>query len=286
MIVNREHFDIGGKVILEKVAFRPPFKISTDMVNEACFLHIIKGTSKLFLPERHIDLNDSDSLFLKCSTYMNAWQEKKEDQVNEALLVHIYPEILDKIFDQQLPSFLKGKEGVKHSSAEKIKISIMIENYIESLLFYFNQPSIVTEELVEIKVKELLLLLVNSHYSDNLEGIFSNLFTPNEYKFKELIDTHLFEDLSIQDYADIAGMSLSTFKRRFQMIYKISPKKYINNRRLEKAKQLLLNTEDRISDIAYDCGFNDVGYFSKTFNSHFNCSPSFYRKTEVQAAFN
>ncbi|MBB3699386.1 helix-turn-helix domain-containing protein [Flammeovirga yaeyamensis] len=278
MIINRESFDLHGKAVMEKVKFTPPFKANTKMENEACFLHILKGEAELYVPQEKLSVQSSDSLFMKCGAYMNFWKENKDETQNEAILVHLYPETLQSIYANQLPSFLSENKGKKHSTAEKLKISSMIENYISSLNFYFENPSIVTDELIQLKVKELLLLLVNSHFSENLSHMFSDLFSPVNLDFKNMIETHLYEDISVQDYASIAGMSLSTFKRKFQSIYDCSPKRYINQKRLEKAKDLLMNTDLRVSNIAYDCGFNDISYFSKSFHAQFNSSPSDYRK--------
>lgn len=104
------------------------------------------------------------------------------------------------------------------------------------------------------------------------------MFSPQQVEFKNVIENHLFEDLSIEDLAIICGLSLSTFKRTFSKHFDESPKKYINRRRLEKAKDLLEQTDQRVSEIAYDCGFNDLGYFSKSFQAFYNTSPSKYRR--------
>ncbi|OHX64143.1 helix-turn-helix domain-containing protein [Flammeovirga pacifica] len=283
MIINRDFFDLDGKVIIEKVKFLPPFKVSTRMDNEACFLHILNGESELFIPQEKISAKSSDSLFMKCGAYTNFWKGNKDASHNEAILVHIYPDILKKIYDNHLPTFLTENKGNSHVTAERLKLSPMIQNYTASLNFYFDHPSMVTDELIQLKIKELLLLLVNSHFSKNLSNMFCNLFNPITLDFKKMVATHLFEDISVQDFANIAGLSLSTFKRKFQQVYKVSPKKYINQKRLEKAHTLLIETDLRITEIAYDCGFNDISYFSKSFHSYYKKSPSIYRKLEKES---
>jgi AraC-like DNA-binding protein len=80
----------------------------------------------------------------------------------------------------------------------------------------------------------------------------------------------------------LCGMSLSTFKRNFNEFYSESPKKYILAEKIEKAKQLLVTKENRISDIAYDCGFETVPTFNKNFKSLIGQSPSEFRKKLVK----
>lgn len=278
MILQRDHFDLVDKTIIERVIFQPPFKAHTPLQEEACFLHVIRGKSRLYVPTQQVDLKATDNLVMKCGSYLNHWFKTEDEKPNEAILIHIYPEVLKLIYDDELPDFFASTTKKPTAPIEKLKINEMISNYIESLVFYFENPSLVTDELIKLKVKELILLLVHSQFSENLSAIFSNLFEPEKFELKEFIESHLFEDLSLNDLASIAGMSLATFKRRFTSVFEESPKRYINNKRLEKAKGMLTQTSLRISDIAYDCGFNDVGYFSKMFHQKYNTTPTNYRK--------
>ena len=104
------------------------------------------------------------------------------------------------------------------------------------------------------------------------------MFKANEYKLQEVIQAHLFDDLNLEDLAFLTGLSLSSFKRKFSAVYGTSPNKYIISKRLEKAQLLLRTTDLRISEIAYECGYSDVGYFTKTFQKYYNCSPSNFRE--------
>jgi len=88
----------------------------------------------------------------------------------------------------------------------------------------------------------------------------------------------LFNDLSLEDYALLCNLSLSTFKRTFKKTFGESPARYIKLKRLEEAANQLKVTNKRISDICFDCGFNEVGHFSKSFTALYNTSPSNYRK--------
>ncbi len=89
---------------------------------------------------------------------------------------------------------------------------------------------------------------------------------------------NIFEDLNTEDLAFLCAMSVSSFKRKFQEVFGTSPNKYITSKRLDKAQSLLRTTTLTISEIAYDCGFSDVSYFSKTFKKYYNSTPSDLRK--------
>jgi len=132
---------------------------------------------------------------------------------------------------------------------------------------------------VKLKVKELIYILAQTDQTGRIKAILSNLFNSQEHKFQEIINANLYENLKLDDLAFFAGLSVSSFQRKFKSIYGTSPKQYINGKRMEKAKSLLEKKELRISEVAFDCGFDDVAYFSKCFATAFKISPSGYRKS-------
>lgn len=72
-------------------------------------------------------------------------------------------------------------------------------------------------------------------------------------------------------------MSEVHFRRLFYQIYHTSPMKFIISLRVNKAKELLTNTQMKIQDISETCGFNNPYYFSKVFRQAVGLTPSQYR---------
>ncbi|MCG8573339.1 MAG: AraC family transcriptional regulator [Flavobacteriales bacterium] len=281
MSFERVQFELLGKAVFGRATFIPPFKAGESLLDEARFVSIIRGNSKLFVPNNQLELSSSDSMLMKCENFVNHWLPNEGDSTSQAIIVQFYPEVLAFAYDNKLPEIFNEKRNLNPDPAAKIKTNQIIEHFNKSLQFYFDNPSYVTDELLKIKIKELIELLIISDTNGKIKAILGTLFQTNEYEFKEIIHSHLYEDLSIQDLALFAGLSLSSFKRKFNTVFGTSPNRYIKGKRLEKAQSLLQTSNLRISEIAYDCGFNDVAYFSKTFQTAYNCSPSEYRKKFV-----
>ncbi|MER2490727.1 AraC family transcriptional regulator [Catenovulum sediminis] len=91
------------------------------------------------------------------------------------------------------------------------------------------------------------------------------------------IQNNLASSLKVGELAELANMSLEHFSRRFKYEFNISPKRYILQKRMGLAKQLLLLSGLSISQIAISCGFPDVYHFSKTFSHEMGRSPKSYR---------
>jgi len=223
-------------------------------------------------------ISTNEGVVLQCGNYLSEmFTTDKQSEYCSVIAIHLYPETLKMIYDKEFPDFLMRMEKVKPLVMEKHKASELLKNYIDSLEFYFANPVLVSEELLKLKIKELLLLLVKTDNEAVVKTLITRLFTPMEIDFKEVIEANIFNNLSTEELATLANLSLSSFKRAFTKHYVTSPAKYIRSRKLEKAAKLLKNTTLRVSQICYDCGFVDLAHFSKTFQREYGVSPSDFR---------
>lgn len=85
------------------------------------------------------------------------------------------------------------------------------------------------------------------------------------------------ENLTVEDIAASAAISESECLRCFHETIGIPPNQYLRQVRLKKAAELLRNTEEKISDIAAACGFQEMSYFAKAFRGSRGCTPREYR---------
>lgn len=89
---------------------------------------------------------------------------------------------------------------------------------------------------------------------------------------------HFSESVSIHQIADAGFCSERECYRIFQNYLHTTPNEYLTNYRLQKACDLLRQTNDAITDISHFCGFGSSSYFGRIFKEHLGCTPSDYRK--------
>lgn len=276
MIIKHQHFEYLGKMVLERVVFEAPLRASEIMRDEACFIYAINGKSTMYGGTERHQLQSKEGVLIRCGNFINYWQEDEKDKPYEAIAVHFYPETLQKIFENKVPSFLTQGQSKKPKLSAHIKPHEAMESYIASLVYYFQNPQLASEELIGLKLKELVLLMHSINHQ-GLADVMHNLFNPAQAEFREIVSSKLFENLTLEDLAQLTNLSLSSFKRKFKEVFQDSPAHYIKAKRLEKAAELLKVSATRISSIGYDCGFNDLAHFSKSFAAHYGCRPSEYR---------
>lgn len=282
MIVERKRYELFGKKIFEKLLIQSPFKIPNPMPDEACFLYMLQGQINYDTPNQNVIIPQNDAVLLKCGSYFSQIKSTVKAQKHEIVVIHFHPEILKKIYDTDLPKVFQQPAILDtNSDLSIINNDFLIEKYIESLLFYFDNPSLINEDLLIIKLKEIILLLCQTKNAPLIQQILSQLFSPSSYSFKQIIESNLYYHFTTEELAEMTHLSLSSFKREFKKNYNATPASYIRNKRLEKAAELLRISEERITDIAFDCGFNDLANFSKLFHEKFNNSPSNYRLDQI-----
>jgi AraC-like DNA-binding protein len=277
MIHKHQHYDLLGKIVLERVIFTPPLRLKERLDSEACLLYSIKGNSSLYDSKGKYELNSNDGILMKCGNYFNHWHLNKDNSKNEAIAIHLYPDLIRFVYKDKLPDFLIAKKQNKPIALQLLNGNQLLKPYVESLLLYFNNPAIVDEEVIILKVKELLNLLYKIN-SNNIRDLLHDMFNPHNYDFKHIVNKNIYQDLSIEELAHLCNLSLSSFKRKFRAVFNDTPASYIKNKRLDKAAQLLCISKDRIIDICFECGFSNVDSFSKSFKQKYGSTPSTYRK--------
>jgi transcriptional regulator GlxA family with amidase domain len=97
-------------------------------------------------------------------------------------------------------------------------------------------------------------------------------------KAQNLIEKNYAGEFNMDTLADQIGMGLRNFKRRFRSATGDSPRAYIQRYRIEAAKRLLENTRSTISEICYQIGYEDMGFFRRIFKRQVGLTPYEYRQ--------
>jgi transcriptional regulator GlxA family with amidase domain len=123
----------------------------------------------------------------------------------------------------------------------------------------------------------LLILYLSRSYQGRAES-------PDARKVLELgkalsyLETHFAEPIDIDSLARIAGKSRRSLYRAFEEVVGQSPVAYLQRVRLMKAVEYLEAGDRNVTEVAFDCGFNDSNYFARCFRKVFGKTPSEYRK--------
>src|ERR1051325_4839999 len=94
---------------------------------------------------------------------------------------------------------------------------------------------------------------------------------------RKLIDTQYAQPLDLDELARVANFSRYHFLRAFRRAFHATPHEYLTRKRIERAKELLADSELMVTEICFEVGFESLGSFSVLFHNMVGWSPSIYR---------
>jgi AraC-like DNA-binding protein len=102
---------------------------------------------------------------------------------------------------------------------------------------------------------------------------------PSMTRAREFIAANHSEDLTLTMVAKAVHMSTFYFCKQFKKATSVSFTNYLSRVRIEKAKEMLLDPHTRISEVAFDCGFQSLTHFNRVFRKLMGESPTAYRSS-------
>lgn len=119
-----------------------------------------------------------------------------------------------------------------------------------------------------------------------LVGLMHPITTPDDQRthFQELqrvmefIEGNFLDEITVERLAEIAGISVPHFNRRFRQLLRLSPMEYVHSLRIQEAQRLLATTDQAIAEIALFTGHYDQSHFTKRFRAALGMTPLAYRK--------
>ncbi len=273
--------DYNGKPLFQRAVFKAPYAYPAKIEDFSCFFYISAGNYEVLESHGSFQLSTKEALLKKCGNYISRFSSSDDGHQVEVIAVYFHSVIIQEVYKSLSNKFLEPQNAIINTP-KKIIANELIEKYISNLSIYLDNPSLIDEDLAILKFKELVMILLKTEAYQSIQQFFSHLFNPNKLEFTTIVENNIYNHLTIEELAFLTNKSLSSFKRFFQATYQESPAKYIKRKRFERAAQLLVITNDLISDIAYQCGFQDPSTFTNSFHSFFDQSPSEYRKNQIE----
>ena len=100
---------------------------------------------------------------------------------------------------------------------------------------------------------------------------------PSLWRARELIDARYSQPLDLDELARAANFSRYHFLRAFRQAFHATPHEYLTRKRIERAKELLAQSDFTVTEICFEVGFESLGSFSTLFHKIVGWSPSIYR---------
>ena len=248
-------------------------KISTSH----CVVLVVKGKVEVKTNEGEcVTSSKNEMLFMPRDTYLISDLIKGRDGI-EVFLV---------FFDHEIVAKFLGPKIKKHKAPSISMPTICQLNANQKIIKYFDALKDIYSDLdndkdiLELKILEFLHLL----YLNNKNEIIDTLNSSENQKKRRSIESIMMDNydknLTVTDFANLSGRSLSTFNRDFRRKHGQTPKQWLINKKMEKAEKLLSEGVS-VTNSAIEVGYSNVSNFIKAYKSIHGKTPKAMRKNSL-----
>lgn len=244
--------------------------------------YLEEGELEYRTPEDSIVLHKGEAVFFNSNVLHTVTAKSR----NSRLYAHLFDKNLiagmfGSIYERKyiapvLENIRPGMHVIRPDDGKRIH---MVE-----IMFRLTDVYEKKEEGYEFAVRSLLSELWLSLYKDvasviPIKETGKRVDSTRILNMMKFIQEHFDEKITIEEIAASANISVRECGRCFQNKIGMSPGNYLNDYRIRTAAELLLTTEDSVTEVAERCGFGSGSYFGKSFLKMIGCTPREYRRS-------
>ncbi|UBM59887.1 AraC family transcriptional regulator [Marinilongibacter aquaticus] len=238
-----------------------------QFIPEHFFLYLLEGKIEAFDGGKHYTLLPKQACLVRKNHL--ARYNKQKDSGSFGKVVVIFDEAFLRTFHE------KYKPSAPFNGNEAflpIKQHVVLHDFVESLQPLYRGEGQIAQEAAEQKREELLGLLLQLH--PEYASVLFDFGKPGKVNLEAFMQKHYKFNVRTDRLAFLTGRSLSSFKRDFKAVFNETPSRWLVNRRLQEARFLLEQKQQKPSDFYLDLGFEDLSHFSFAFKKKFGLPPT------------
>lgn len=247
--------------------------------DEMEFLFLTKGKLKFHIEEQVFQLQEGEGIFIPPGLLHMG--EHAQNQGCSFYAFVLSPDFLFSLFDSD--NFHKYVQPILHNN---MGLSLHLEKNIpwhHSILHHLHAICNAPEE-GELYVRGRTFLIWDLLYSHHLTAcsVTPAMQSQRLNTVISFIQTHYQQSITLGQLADLVHLSEGQFCRLFKTFTGMSPNQYLIRYRILQSCQLLLQTDQSITQIALSCGFNNISYYNRAFLKIMNTPPGEYRSSNFR----
>lgn len=174
--------------------------------------------------------------------------------------------------------FYRTAEDINHHCAKfderflEIPAGLEIKSLFYSIVPFIDAGVVPPEKTMELKLMEGMYILLNA--DSRIAVALFDFIAPWKIDVLEFLNENFMYDLTLEEIAQYTGRSLATFKRDFRKVSRLSPSKWIIDKRLEVAHHQLKYGSKNVSDIYLTLGFKSLSHFSTAYKRRYGMAPT------------
>jgi AraC-like DNA-binding protein len=255
----------------------------TNTVKNKIILHknmlnmLIEGQKTIAYTDNKTTVLEDEILLLSCGNCLTTEVLSGEGRFHSIIIYFSNKLMTD--FYVKYPGLISRAEKQKGVPSLTFKKDTFIRNYISSLDLLLQSQHELSPELKLLKLEELMIYL----FETSPDAIASFRINTIDLGLRQVVESNIANAVTVEELAFLCNVSLSTFQRRFNSIYGLSPQKWLLEQKLQLAARLLQQPGEKPSDVYQKVGYENHSSFSKSFKQQFGISPREYQEQHLTA---
>ena len=242
-------------------------------------MHVLTGSKSLRASDDTWDLQPGDTLFVKKG--VNFLRQNTRDDV--CLFVFFVPDQFIRATLHEIAADLPPLPAPSepHETAIRVQHDAGISAFLHAMTVLFGASGTPPELLLKLKLKELIASIVVSPANARLSAYLRCVASRKGPSIPAIMEANWRHNLPLEAFAKLCNCSLSTFKREFRRHYGVAPGRWLHEQRLQCSAHLLTTTGMSVTQIVFECGFEQPAHFTRAFKAKFGRPPREYRDARI-----
>jgi len=244
--------------------------------------YVVRGTKHIYYGDACYTVSKGEIFYMGVGNHY-VEDIPEEGRPFEQIIVYYSPELLQRIL-----LYLNMTYSINISNTHSCdrcrrlnhvasSASPTIRSFFSHAASYLQEDNFMHDETAEnIKMTELIYLIISQSDGCLKSKILSNMDAARD-NFEQVIYSHIFCDISIEELSALCNRSLTSFKKEFKRHFYMPPHRWFIRQRLMQSRLLLISTSKSISEIGIECTFPNTSHFIKLFKKEYGTTPAIYR---------
>ena len=236
-----------------------------------CMVVLLNGFKTIHSKDKDININSNEICFLTQNNYFMSEKFTKDSNYKSFIIY----------FDDKFIFELIQKYKIKTTT--QTQTNIIKLNYSHDILLKENislfqkyMDTKIDNNFLKLKIEEIILHSIRID-KDSFSSFIKSILLTAQDRISFILESNIDLIFSIDDMCILTRLTENQLRRYIKKMYSLTPKTWIDAKRLEKATLFLTTTNKTITDISTECGYSTVSWFISQFKKHYNQTPREYR---------
>jgi AraC-like DNA-binding protein len=247
------------------------------------FSFLLEGRKSVQYGGKKVSINTNQFFLLRAGNCLMSEKIAKPGSQYCSILFFFDNELLTDFFIRHP---LQMKSPKRRDNAEPFLVlekDAFLTNFVDSLGLLLATGQSLSQELQRIKLEELLIY-ITACFPELLESLHHYSYSSDkDFLIRQAVTANMYNTITVDELAFLCYMTQSTFKRHFAKLYGTSPKKWFQVKRMEKAAQLLQQSDVNLSEIYLELDYENLSSFVQSFKQVYGTTPKQYQLTSLNA---